>query len=703
MIHLFSRLSRRGLLPSAMLIALLVACGTPETASEIAAPTPTQTGEAALMRQRNLMATLLPEKMADQPPTDYQIEVSLDAEGRRLIGTQTLVYQNQSGDILDRLPFHLYLNAFRDDQSVMAKSLRTQSNAAPHTGGSMTLERFTIDGTPVLDQVHYPHEPDQTVAVFPLAQPLFPGESVTVRCDFTAQLPEDGLRSLAVDDFFFVAQWFPKIGVWESSQQRDGGEPGWVCPPYHALTEFYADFGHYQVSLDVPADFEVGATGVLVDERREGDGTRKQLTFRAEMVHDFAWSASPHFLRATRTFEMTQAERLADQARFGLDEEQSELPPVEMVLLIQPQHEHQIERHFEAMRHAIRQTGMRLGPYPYPVITMVDPVYAAFGACCMEYPMLVSLNTHWSAPAEDYELEDLIFHEYIHQYFQGLVATNEFTSAWLDEGFTSYLTAKLVYDQYGPSYTPYRPLFLYHVPTWWWLGFAPFHPMEAQRRHALVLRRGARVDQAGPEFFSSSDYELSVYDRTALMLFQLERLLGEETMAGLMRAWFTEYRFRHPDTDDFVRFAQAFCACDLRVFFEDWLHGEGFLDYAVEEVRTRHVPEPPADGGHTEYYRVTLVNHGNLRLPLTITLHFEDGSVKTESWQGEEARGLLEGYAASPLVQVVLDPEGRLLLDRYRGNHVWRARADHRGADAVAQKTTNALQHWLQLLAGAVL
>lgn len=682
------------------LLLFLAACNGRDSAVPVPEPTLAQRGEAALAAQRERMAVIAPERVARDFQTDYEIEVMLDAAEGRLVGKQRLVYHNQSGDILDSLPFHLYLNAFRDEQSVFARAWLENNGAPPPSFGAIDLTRFELDGRDVLDQAVYPHEPDHTVVTFATNGPLFPGEAVTVTCEFTANLPETASRSVANGDFFFVAQWFPKIGVWEATG-RNGRAGAWVCPPYHLLTEFYADFGRYRVVLDVPADYEVGATGVLVDERQQPDTERKQLTFIAEQVHDFAWSASPHFLRAQRTFQMS-AEEVADaRTRFGLTEAQATLPPVEMILLLQPQHAHQAERHFTAMRQAILATGLRLGHYPYPAITMIDPIYEATEASGMEYPMLVSLGSHRWTARDDSTLEDLIYHEFIHQYFQGMVATNEFEAAWLDEGFTAYLSAKLVQEHFSDRYYMRSYVYQLSFTPLWWLGFAPYQPVQDMRANALRLPVGARAAQAGPLFRAQDIYYNSVYDRAALMLFQLERLLGEAAMVDLMRAWFESQRFKHPNGADFVRFAQQRSGRSLEPFFEQWLNGDGFLDYAVAQVRT-YSDEAAADENEREVYRVIVRNHGERIMPLQVLLVFEDGTERRLDWAGGRD-WVISGRAASPPAAVILDPEHLLILDAYRANNVWRAEARDDAARAAAEKTGGVLQHWLQVLAGAIL
>src|SRR5262249_29400866 len=162
---------------------------------------------------------------------------------------------------------------------------------------------------------------DETAMAVPLPQPVPPGGSVTIDLAWTAHVPRTFSRTGAIGNFFFVAQWFPKLGV------REGG--GWNCHQFHLGTEFFSDFGVYDVSLTVPRNWMVGATGIQRERRDNADGTTTHR-YGQDDVHDFVWTTSPDYVERTARFEHPT------------------LPPVDMRLLLQPEHAEQAERHFDA-------------------------------------------------------------------------------------------------------------------------------------------------------------------------------------------------------------------------------------------------------------------------------------------------------------------------------------------------------------------
>ncbi len=229
---------------------------------------------------------------------------------------------------------------------------------------------------------------------------------------------------------------FPKIGVLEDT--------GWNCHQFHANTEFFADYGVYDVRITAPTGWVVGATGVQQNERDNADGTTTHRYYQ-EDVHDFAWTTSPDYVDLTDRFEHPS------------------LKNVEIRLLLQPEHTRQAERHFEVTRTALRQYGEWYGAHPYNYITVVDPAWQSDShlqglslAAGMEYPTLITAGTKWLIPTAGIRLESVTVHETGHQFWYGLIANNEFEHAWLDEGLTTFSTARIMAETLSPRYHSQR-------------------------------------------------------------------------------------------------------------------------------------------------------------------------------------------------------------------------------------------------------
>ncbi len=246
---------------------------------------------------------------------------------------------------------------------------------------------------------------DQTVVRVPLSDSILPGETITIDIKFKSKLPKIFARTGFAENYFFAGQWFPKIGVYEHAGMRHAKKGGWNCHQFHANSEFYADYGVYNVNITVPKDYVVGAVGQLLDEKIQG--TEKTFRFKADDVIDFSWTASQRFI-----------------------EYKDKWGDVDIRLLIQPEHKDLAERHFESAKIALDYFTAHLGPYPYPNLTIIDPPLSGAGSGGMEYPTLITAGSVAWLPNGIRAIEMVTIHEFGHQYFMGILATNEFEEAW---------------------------------------------------------------------------------------------------------------------------------------------------------------------------------------------------------------------------------------------------------------------------------
>jgi hypothetical protein len=373
-----------------------------------------------------------------------------------------------------------------------------------------------------------------------------------------------------------------------------------------------------------------------------------------------------------------------------------------MILLLQPEHRAQADRHFHALAMAIKYFGLWYGPYPYPTITLVDPAWKAGGSGGMEYPTFITAGTQWLAPPDNRGgvlgrsgPEGVTIHEFGHQYWQSMVASNEFEESWLDEGVNSYSTARVMEAAYGES-EQYLRLNQVPLPIYRWLGLAPLVQRQYARLGPIADRGQDRIWRRAWEFRSIASYFVNSYPKSASMLRQLETELDEDVMARLMRAYFQRWQFRHPDTRDFIDVAEEVSGRELDWFFDELLFGTGTLDYAVSEAFSERLgfaagvfdtPQGRITRQKTEMeeqreraqdgdedpgpYRTTIVieNRGTIRYPVEILVRFSDESEVRETWNGTYRWVRFSYERDAPLERVVIDPEERILIDLDRANN----------------------------------
>jgi hypothetical protein len=587
---------------------------------------------------------------------NYKIDARLDVTKHQVHATQTLRWKNTGASAVDRLPFHLYLNAFKNDQSVFMRSSggemrRAKANEAAR--GWIQLESVQIGGAELVSKLVYPGLPDESVVELPLPAPIEPGATTEIHFKFTAQLPEVFARTGFKGEFHMIAQWFPKIGV----RVGPPGAEQWECRPHHAFTEFFADFGTYDVSLSVPNTYVVAATGVL-DSVTEAPGGTRTFVYKAEDVHDFAWMADPYMEMMSREAKVEDGE-------------------VTVVVMYRPEQEAYAKRHLQAGVGAIQNFSAAYVPYPWPIMTIVDPPQdAMFGAGGMEYPTLVTTAGDSVFIRPGIRLpESVTVHEVGHNWFQGMLASNEPVEAWLDEGVNSWADAKVMNELYGS-----------HGSMVDWLDWHA--EVVALQRAVTDDDLPAPIATAAYAFPDEASWSGATYAKTMLALATLENTVGAAKFAAAMKVYAQKFAFKHPTGRDFFETLQTELGQDLTWFLDPAFQRVSTTSYALRTARCWkfHAARGVFDAGgvrktvtHDEAAEtgsftceVVVTNLGLIHVPVEIELRFADGSSQRVKWD-DRGNGSWERFViqrSSELTEVQIDPDHKIALaDPSRHHH----------------------------------
>ena len=566
----------------------------------------------------------------------YTITARLDPAARTISGSERITWRNITVRPAADLQFHLYWNAWKNMRSTFMRERALSGSAEDRRRradewayidvGAITVDGLDRAGSKRFIAPDDDNPSDETVLSVPLAQPIEPGGSATIDISWTAHVPRTIARTGAIGNFFFIAQWFPKLGVLEGD--------GWNCHQFHAGTEFFSDFGVYDVSLTVPAGWPLGATGVQRERRDNADGTTTHRYYQDD-VHDFAWTTSPDYVERTARFEHPR------------------LPPVEMRLLLQPEHAAQAARHFDATRATLKYYGEWYGAYPYGHITIIDPAYQS-GAGGMEYPTLFTAGTRWLAPEHVTTPEGVTIHEAGHQFWHGIVATNEFEHAWMDEGFNTFSTARAVAQVDDPNFLALR-YFGGFVP--WVFGDIALR-RETEGNRLPGYRRDATSDaQSTPtyRYFPATGGSIT-YNKTALWLNTMERWLGWPVLQRILAAHFEAGRFKHPGPGDFFAVVNGVTGRDLGWFFDQVYRSSNRFDYGVQDLTSAR------DG---DQYRTNVIvrRYGEALFPVDLLVTFANGERITEHWNGTDRWKLYTYDRLASALSAQVDPNRVLLLD----------------------------------------
>ncbi|NDI34823.1 M1 family metallopeptidase [Chengkuizengella sediminis] len=586
----------------------------------------------------------------------YNIDVELDEKNKKLLGSQKLTWINPGKQPVNEIYFHLYPNAFQSKKTSFiiesGGSLRNDE-MKEDSFGSMTIHNIRIDSGAELTQQTFFIQPDDgnpndyTLMGLKLSQSVLPGEEITLHMTFTVQLPYVFARMGYAGDFIMAGQWFPKIAAYEKKGMRGRNTEGWNLHQYHGNSEFYANFGTYDVNIKVPSNYIVAATGVQIDKTEtridrtidqtiigtfdhstssgqelEEAGNSKTYHYKAVDVHDFAWSASPQFKVIE---EVYRSENVKD---------------VTIKLYLDPLHSDLKERYLYAAKSALNNFTDWYGEYPYPTLSIVIPPDGANGAGGMEYPTLV---TAWSASEKekDSSLERVIIHEIGHQFWYGMVASNEFEEAWLDEAFTSYAEDKVMEKEYGiRSKTHYE---------------------------ASYVSSPAPLKQNAWEYEYKNEYAQNVYIRGKLVLRDIEEIIGTAQMNKVLKTYFQRWKFNHPSTEDFQAVLEDVTGQEWDQYFNTFIYDNKMVDYAVQSININKI----INEEQTLYKHQVLIqkNGATFHQPLSILFTFEDGTSIVKTWEGKEEHKMFTFTHSSTLNWVAIDPEHTVILENKHINN----------------------------------
>ncbi|MFY9562237.1 MAG: M1 family metallopeptidase [Terriglobales bacterium] len=592
--------------------------------------------------------------LSDKPLSErivrYQIDALVDASKHTLDATEILTYRNLTGQPQDTFPFHLYLNAF-NPTSTFVKEVRRDRPTFEWKDkykASAEVKSLEVSGMGDLTaQIKFiapddGNPDDRTVFQVKLPRPIAPKESVQFKIVFHDQFGQVFARTGYNHSFMMGAQWFPKVGVWWQGV--------WNCHQFHADTEFFADFGTYDVKLTVPHNEVVGASGVQLDEVKNSDGT-KTLTFRGEDIHDFAWTAQPDYNVVQGDFNGSMGK-------------------VKIRLLMQPGHMNQADRHMRIMQETMKHFDQWYGPYPYKQITVVDPGDLRAGG--MEYPTLITGDTTRWMPDGIRLVEQVVEHEFGHQYWYGMVATNEFEDAWLDEGINSYTECKILDDIFGKDKSG---MDLWRLTE---------SDVSQQRNGYLSSPDFDPMTRFAYQYANGSSYGEITYGKTTTVLYTLEKVIGEETLKRAIRTYFMRYRFTHPTKEDFLKTVEEVSGQNLRWYFDQAVYGTQVLDYEVLRAHSDrldwYLEKPPDEKkGETMYRTVVLVHRkGDFIFPVDILIKFDNGESVTERWDGKDRWVRYTYDKKAKLASAEVDPEHAVLLDKNFFNNSYVEKEDTR-------------------------
>lgn len=476
-----------------------------------------------------------------QQQTNYNIDVTLDDKSHMLKGELTLEYINNSPDKLEYIWFHLWPNAYKDENTAYAKQIFREKDGKKRwkemkDKGYIDNLAFTVNGktaTLTFDKENI------DVAKLALPSPLQPGEKAIIKTPFVVKIPTYSSRSGHIDQSYIICQWYPKPAVYDRK--------GWHPFPYLDQGEFYSEFGNFDVRITVPSSYVIGATGSLqspeelkqyqdigkrnnhvqgrdaVKYKATGASPSKTLHYTGKDIHDFAWFADKEFIIRYDTALLSPGNTV-DVFTFSYEKGNQHW-----------------SKSVDYVEDAIRNYSTWIGEYPYPTAQAVEgPANVMSGG--MEYPMITLIT---SPKAQEPELDGVIAHEVGHNWFYGILGSNERDHAWMDEGMNTYFQfryeaqkhrANSVFGEVLPSELKSKSL-----PEF--LGIV-YNVMSSQ------IPMEEPIETPSADFENKEKYGAVVYLKTAVWMYIVELSIGQDKLEDAVKAYFNEWKFKHPYPED---------------------------------------------------------------------------------------------------------------------------------------------------------
>ncbi|MEJ6806584.1 MAG: M1 family aminopeptidase [Saprospiraceae bacterium] len=590
---------------------------------------------------------------------NYDIEVHLDHKGKNASCIQKLNWKNTSPDTLRELRFYMYMNAFKDLKSTYLKNTRKMfgqdlNNRTEKEWGHIEVtQAVDRNGNDLVQNQEYiqPNDGnalDETVLSIPLEMPLLPGEVIELDMNFDVKLPRTIVRSgYGPRDFFLFVHWFPQVCVYEP---KVDGNWGWNSHQFMPGTEFFSDFGDYNVEIYASDHLVIGGSGCKTFSGKVLGTIGEQLVrFQAYDLIDFGWVAYPEYETYTSTYGDTDIE-----------------------ILMVPEHCAFADRYLKAIEQSLEYLEKHVGKYPYPKITVVDPPTHTLNSGFMEYPMMITGATAYGIPRSVRSVESLVIHEFTHMYFMASLASNEKEEAWLDEGIVTYFEDRILDHYYGNQSS------LFDV-----LGARSGNAQQSRNEYVSMENPNlGKIARPGWEF--DGGFKSLIYAKTATAFKTMERIIGSDIMDEIIKTYFERHKFTHPKEADLRKIIKEVLEKNASNFESDKyldqvLHATSSINFKMVDI-------------NNSTKTIEAIREGNFEIGTEVLIMFKDGSSKTVYWKGSEKYFKHTFSSSKEVISAHIDPEQKIYLDLNLNNNSITLDPNKKPLYKYAAK----LGHWLQ-------
>ncbi|MCC6722305.1 MAG: M1 family metallopeptidase [Bacteroidia bacterium] len=560
-----------------------------------------------------------------QQTVNYKIDVSLDEYNHLLRGFETIEYQNNSPNVINEIYIHLWPNAYKNNSTSFALNLQEEGNfnfknSTDIQKGYIDSLDFFIDGKSTVWSFD---TKNVDVAKITLNKSLQSGQKCIISTPFLVKIPDIFSRFGHYGNSYNITQWYPKPAVYDTN--------GWNIMPYLNQGEFYSEYGNFEVNITLPKNYVVAATGKLQDNyevlfrNMKGKTTGvientfcktplKTLKFKQENIHDFAWFASKQY--GIRYSNLEIGGKTIDTYIFS--EDYKDLSYENM----------------ESIKKAVMYYSDKVGYYPYEHVTVVRSKLKAGGG--MEYPMITVC---------DILNEEIIIHEVGHNWFYGIIGSNERRYPWMDESVNSYFTEKTITDYRkkrfielkNPIMADLNSIALYQMAI---------NALRENKSQSITLNSAD---------YSETDYGTVIYGKGAYVLKHLADFLGEDVYFKCYRKYFDLWKYKHPLPGDMQKIFEAESGKNLNWFFNDILNNKQEMDFKIKSIKKQN-----------NMFAIKLKKKNYSSVPVSITF-YENNKKLCKIWSSQTDT-LVKYDSTYGFTHVIIDESKNIFESNIKNN-----------------------------------
>lgn len=601
--------------------------------------------------------------------SSYDFDVDINPAKKIINVNEEIFWYNNSSFPTKEIHLHLYANAFRNNKTefMLGKALPEESR----TGIEIKeLKVNSISKGLVYFQPDTENEYDSTVAKIILDSAVKQNDFVKINIIYSMKIPRAISRMgyLAGESIYFIAQWFPKIGVYKNGN--------WICNQYHSFTEFFSDFANYSFSVNIPEGFTIVSNGVEI----KTDNPKKYKS-EIKRVHDFVFMA----VKDIKTYKYEYVSKNGRR--------------IQINSYLLERDEDNKKRFTTAVKNALEYLEDNVGEYPYDNFTLIGIKSSNKNIGGMEYPALITYNSPLFA-SEDTQLpEKIIIHETCHQYFYGLLASNEVTEAWLDEGFAEYFTTKIL-NKYYPQgknffyFFGYYPVFglnylqIAQVPIVYSLQNITLPEGAISLKYYYDYAIYGTLADSSYKYLNEDVYYALSYCKAEIFLLTLERFIGCDKLMDIMKLYYRQYKYRHPTANDFFSVLKYKSKKDLSWLIDGFYYGASTCDYKILNFSKR---------GNN--YSATFFREGEAKVPQSVAVYTNKDTLYF-FWNGKDRIKTFSFLTENNVEAVELDPDRKNLFDINFANNSYTTSNQYAGSFSFVMRWFFWMQNFLMIMGG---